>query len=168
MKKRIFSLLMVVCMLASLLPAGVLTASAAEPEATAVVNGVSLAITNENREAYATTDDTGAVTLATEVPADNYVKLAYDQNGVPTLYLKNATVIAETGNAIDFSNTAAAVNVVVEAASTVTATAGVAVLHSNALAVYGPGKLTVNASSHGIQTTSGNITVGYYWGWVWK
>ena len=133
-------------------------------------NPVNLAISQTTTEVYATTDENGVATLVTgEAPVDNYIKLTYDDRGVPTLYLKGVTL---TGSGyygvIELNDTLK--HIVVVEDSTVTATNAASsnnnigisnrITDGDAIIIDGPGKLTINSASCGIRAYgSANVII---------
>ena len=139
------------------------------PNATVILNTankVTLSITQSNPVVYATTDANGVATLVTgEAPVDNYVMLTYDDIGIPTLYMKNATLKGSGQyGVIELDSSAKKVFVIENSSVTATdsATAGNNVgigshaTSGDAIAIDGPGKLTITSKSAG-------VTVG---GWM--
>ena len=174
MKKRILSLLVALCMIVGLVPAALMTASADRVSATATittynptadaVETITLSIDPETSADYAATDANGYATEAAGELTDNYVKLAYDANDVPTIYLKNAKLNGvgknTTNGVITLGGRVTAI--VVEADSSITAD-NVAISVSTAGAtISGSGNLTVTntttSGSYGAIMASGPLT----------
>lgn len=131
-------------------------------------NHVNLAISQTNTAVYATTDANGVATLVTgETPLDNYIMLTYDDRGLPTLYLKGATLIGSGYyGVIELSSTVNKVVVIEDSTITATdsATSGNNIGISNrltegdAIILDGPGKLTIHSANCGIRAYgSGNV-----------
>lgn len=96
MKKKIFSFLIVLCLLVGLLPMHTL---ADAPQVYVRLEwGVDKTVNwilNPGDSKYATTDDAGNVTVLDAASDDYNVKLVYPDDGsTPTLYLKNANIKA--------------------------------------------------------------------------
>ena len=127
---------------------------------------LTLSITPDSPVAYAVVDANGVATLVTEEPADNYVKLAYDENNVPTVYLKNAALKGTSYNGVITLN-AATKKVVVLGDSKITAVKSAEVTDVSAIGnsgadivIEGPGKLTIVTDSNGVRIfSSGTITI---------
>ncbi len=137
------------------------------PNATVILNTankVTLSITKANPVVYATTDASGVATLVSgEAPVDNYVMLTYDDIGIPTLYMKNATLKGSGQyGVIELDSAAKKVFVIENSSVTATdsATAGNNVgigshaTSGDAITVDGPGKLTITAKAVGIEAKS--------------
>ena len=112
MKKRIFTLLLAVCLIAGMLP--VIASAEAGNQAYFQLPGVddkgeSAAITVIMDEGaatkYFTTNDAGVV--KEDGSADNYnIKIEYAAGGVPTVYLKGAYIYTATMNALQIGRLA--------------------------------------------------------------
>ena len=143
------------------------------PSASVVLNTgnpVTLSISQTSTAVYATTDANGVATLVTgEAPVDNYVMLTYDDRGVPTLYLKSAT-LAGNGyyGVIEMSSTVNNVVVVEDSSITATESAtnnnnvgiGNRSTSGDVVVIDGPGKLTIVSGNSGIRAYgSGNVII---------
>lgn len=160
MKRRILSLLLVICMVATLLP---VMAGAEEAKSAAInlakkygQNSVgddvsfpeTLRVTEGGEAVYAITQEDG---LSTKSGADagNYnVKLEYPAGGIPTIYLKNANIVNNHGYGItpEYSKGIFPMKIVVESDSKVTASMGCIYTKGGDLTITGPGKLTMETT----------------------
>ena len=121
MKKRILSLLLAICMIASLLPLATLAADSCDP-ATILIAGNEVA-PNEGEDAvYFKTDATlGTVSAGTE--SDHQVKVYFPAGGVPTIELDGAYIQGGNGHAIQITQ-GESVNIIVKNDSQVGVTGG--------------------------------------------
>ena len=157
MKRRILSLLLVICMVAGLLSVTV----CAEDAKTATVafaksygkNSVGddvtyperLTVSEGDEPAYAITNEEG-LTVKTGANADNYnIKFEYPAGGTPTLYLKNANIANEYAYGItpEYTKGLFDLKIVVEADSRVRSSKGCIYTKGGDLTVTGPGKLSL-------------------------
>lgn len=186
MKRRIFSLLLAICLMTGMLA---MTAGAEEASQVFVKlawgesDGVEW-ILNAGETKYATTDADGKVTVL-DSATDNYnIKVENPTTGTPTIYLKGATIKAvPTGfNSSDSKNPIAigkaakkdgdgnilvpainafSMNVKVESDSTLTTTNGTPLASSitGTLTITGPGKLTAVSDHMGYGMSVSNELV---------
>ena len=151
MKKRFFAIFLAVCLVATLLPAGVL---AADGE-TVSVGGVELAST-DGATVYATTDATTGAVITEGANSTNY-NIKWDGK---TLTLNNATIKGNSGKGIvyregDLTISLEGTNKIGEENDIYSAGSGIHV--DGSLTVTGDGQLDVAGLTRGI-TASGNAT----------
>lgn len=160
MKRRILSLLLVICMVATLLP---VMAGAEEAKVAAIRLAKSygqnssgddvsfpetLTVTEGGDPAYAINKEDGLSTKS-GANADNYnVKLEYPAGGVPTIYLKNANIVNNIGYGItpEYVKGLFDMKIVVEADSKITASMSCFYTKGGDLTITGPGKLTLETT----------------------
>ena len=160
MKRKILSLLLVICMVATLFPtvfgateskvAGVRLAKSYSKNSagTDVADLLKLASTEGGTPAYAITTEEGLITK-TGATAENYnLKFEYPTGGTPTLYLRNAKIINTLSYGItpDYDRGLFDLKIVVESDSSITAAKGCVYTKGGDLTITGPGKLSLETT----------------------
>lgn len=147
--KKLFSILLAICLIAGLLP--VVASAAGVVKVSIVSDAVAGTMTDytltEGTTIYLVTNDAGAASTA-GATADNYkIKLDYPAGGVATVYLNGANLkCIKTPLVIAGASGAEDNMLVVEADSTLESGASAALrATSTNLTITGEGKLTVNA-----------------------
>ena len=161
MKKRILSLLLVICMVASLLP----VIACAEDAKTAGVNFVkgytlntagdqvastiTLSTTEGGAAVYGLTTAEGLVTKDGANANNYHIKFEYPAGGTPTVYLKGANIKTEAGYGFypSYAKGLFDLKVVVETDSQVESYYGCIYTKGGDLTITGPGKLSLNVTS---------------------
>ncbi len=160
MKRRILSLLLVICMVATLVPtvfgagerniASIRLAKGytTNTAGTDVAELQKLAVNEGGDPVYALTTEEGLITR-TDATAENYnIKFEYPTGGTPTLYLKGAKIENKLGYAItpEYDRGLYALKVVVESDSSITAAKTCIYSKGGDLTITGPGKLTLETT----------------------
>ncbi len=146
MKRRVFSFLMALCMVISLLPVATFAAGAT---VTVTMTGLTWADVAEGTHKYATTNDTGSATECAET--DNWnIHLDYTTGQTPTLYLKNATLTTAEASV-------PALSVTTTGAFTLNSVAGTTNTLTSNIANYASYPLSLNATAGTTVTGSGNL-----------
>lgn len=173
MKKQIFSILLCLCMVLSLMPMPVM---AAEEDPVISIGGVTV----DNNDWYALTDASGTVTTGSAISANYNIHVVKgDVNGTPTatVTLKNAT-ISNSSNQYAIKVEGYDLNIVTEGTSNqigvgTTNGYGIAIYSStsNKVTITGEGDLTLKGS-YGINVnglgevninTTGNLNIASEW-----
>lgn len=161
MKKRILSLLLVICMVASLLPMAV-SAEDAKVASMTFAKGytlnadgdkassdISLTVTEGGEAAYALTTAEGLVTKDSANASNYHIKFEYPAGGTPTLYLNGANIKNEAnyGMRPGYGKGLFDLKVVVEADSQVESNYGCIYTKGGDLTISGPGKLSLTVTN---------------------
>ena len=158
MKRRVLSLLLVICMVAGLLT---FTVGAEEAKVAAIRLSKSygknsagddvsfpetLTATEGGEPVYAITDQETGLTTRAGANAENYnVKFEYPAGGIPTIYLKNAKIENNCGYGLtpEYVKGLFDMKIVVESDSSVKASMGCLYTKGGDFTITGPGKLTL-------------------------
>ena len=162
--KKLFSLLLAICLIAGLLP--VVASAAGETAKVSVVSSASgdmtkLEVAEGGTTQYMITDADGLAHIET-ANADNYnIKLEWVSGGKPTLYLKGAKLVApETKRVMNISGTAEEVVICTEQESSMESTKSDIILQQGThLRFTGDAKLnmTVNGNGFGVNLYQSDV-----------